>query len=98
MLRAILEAVAAAGRPMCLADLSRDLGIDEPALEGMLETLVARGRLRTIRFDDAGCSSCPVKSGCFIMNDGVAVTYALPSGVPGDVGSASATPEVIAAN
>jgi hypothetical protein len=77
MLQAILSAVQDAGRPVCLADLSRDLGLDEAALEGMLETLVARGRLRTVVFEDAGCSACPVKSGCFIMNDGVAVTYAL---------------------
>ena len=49
-----------------------------PALEGMLETLVARGRLRAIEFVDDGCGTCPVKGGCFIMNDGVAKTYALP--------------------
>ncbi len=77
MLSAILAAIREAGKPMCLADLSRDLGIDESALEGMLETLVARGRLRAIVFDDAGCTACPVRGGCFLMNDGVAVTYAL---------------------
>ena len=77
MLAQILATVRRAGRPMCLADLARDLDIDESALEGMLDTLVARGRLRTIRFDDAGCGVCPVKSGCFIMSDGVAITYAL---------------------
>jgi len=78
MLSGIVEAIREAGRPMCLADLSRDLGIDEPALEGMLETLIARGRLRAIEFVDDGCTACPVKGGCFIMNDGVAKTYALP--------------------
>jgi hypothetical protein len=83
MLRAVLHAVRDAGKPMCLADLSRDLGIEQSALEGMLETLVARGRLRAIVFEDDGCTACPVKSGCFIMNDGVAVTYAVP--VPGVV-------------
>ena len=77
MLSAILSTIRLAGRPLCLADLSRELAIDEPALEGMLETLVARGRLRRLVFDDAGCTACPVKSGCFIMNDGVAATYAL---------------------
>ncbi len=86
MLSAILSAVRDAGRPMCLADLSRNLGIEESALEGMLETLLARGRLRAIVFEDAGCTACPVKSGCFIMNDGVAVTYAAvlerPAGEP----------------
>jgi hypothetical protein len=79
MLQAILSAVRDAGRPVCLADLSRELGIDEPALEGMLSTLVARGRLRTFAADDAGCNACPVKSGCFIMNDGVAATYVVPA-------------------
>jgi hypothetical protein len=78
MLHTILAAIEAAGRPMCLADLSRELGIDEPALDGMLETLVARGRLRAIALEDDGCGACPIKSGCFIMNDGVARTYALP--------------------
>ena len=85
MLSAILETIRRAGKPMCLADLERELGIEESALEGMLETLVARGRLRAIAFDGPGCESCPVKGGCFIMDDGVAVTYALPA----DAGRAS---------
>ena len=78
MLRAVLAAIEGAGKPMCLADLSRDVGVDEPALEGMLETLVARGRLRTIALVDDRCGACAIKSGCFIMKDGVARTYALP--------------------
>ncbi len=78
MLSAVLSAIQDAGKPMCLSDLSAALHIDDSALEGMLETLVARGRLRAIRFVDDGCSTCPVKGGCFIMADGVAVTYALP--------------------
>ena len=77
MLSAILATVRSAGKPLCLADLSRELSIDEPALEGMVETLVARGRLRALRFDGPGCDACPVRGGCFVMNDGVAVTYAL---------------------
>jgi hypothetical protein len=80
MLRDVISAIRVAGRPMCLADLSRDLGIEESALEGMLEMLVARGRLRAIVADDAGCSACPIKGGCFIMSDGVAKTYALAPG------------------
>ena len=78
MLSAILAAIRDAGKPMCLSDLSSELHIEESALEGMLETLIARGRLRAIEFVDEGCGTCPVKGGCFIMNDGVAVTYALP--------------------
>ena len=78
MLSAVLAAIRDAGKPMCLSDLSSVLHIDDSALEGMLETLVARGRLRAIRFVDDGCTSCPVKGGCYIMDDGVAVTYAVP--------------------
>ncbi len=78
MLSAVISTIREAGRPMCLADLSRDLDIEESALEGMLETLVARGRLRAIRFEGDACETCPVKGGCFIISDGVATTYALP--------------------
>jgi hypothetical protein len=42
----------------------------------MLETLIARGRLRAIEYEAEDCTACLVKSGCFIMNDGVAKTYA----------------------
>jgi hypothetical protein len=77
MLSAILAAIRESGRSMCLSDLSKALDIDEPVLEGMLETLIQRGRLRAIEFVDEGCTACPVKGGCFIMSDGVAVTYVL---------------------
>lgn len=80
MLVRILSAIHDAGKPMCLADLSRELDLDEPALEGMLDTLIARGRLRAIEFVDQGCGSCPIRSGCFIMNDGIARIYALATG------------------
>lgn len=78
MLARILATIRAAGRPLCQADLQRELGIEASALEGMLETLVARGRLRALHFAGTGCGGCPTRSGCFIMADGVAVTYALP--------------------
>jgi hypothetical protein len=78
MLGHILEAIRAAGRPMCLADLSRETGIDGSALDGMLGTLVARGRLLAIGPASTPCGACPIRSGCFIMADGVATTYALP--------------------
>jgi hypothetical protein len=91
MLTAILATIRAAGKPMCLADLSRELDIEESALEGMLETLIARGRLRAFVFDDDACDTCPVKGGCFVMNDGVAKTYAL---VPGRSTAKVATPSL----
>lgn len=77
MLSRILLAIAAADRPMCCADLARQLDIDEMALDGMLAMLVARGRLRVLRFADEGCGGCPIRSGCFLVADRVAPTYAL---------------------
>ena len=77
MLSRILLAIHAAGRPMCCADLARQLDIDEMALDGMLTLLVARGRLRVLRSADDGCGGCPIRSGCFLLADHVAPTYAL---------------------
>ena len=65
------------GTTLDLVELGTGRRLVRPTLEGMVETLVARGRLRAIAFDDAGCTACPVKSGCFIMNDGAAKTYVL---------------------
>jgi hypothetical protein len=79
MLASIMAAIARAGRPVCCTDLAAIVDIDERALEGMLETLVARGRLRAFGPAAAGCDACPIRSGCFIMRDGVARTYALPT-------------------
>lgn len=81
MLGRVLTTIREAGRPMCLADLSLGLDVDEPALEGMLDTLIARGRLTAVEFVDPGCGRCPIKSGCFIMTEGVARTYALVTDV-----------------
>ena len=77
MLARILATFRDAGRPCAPADLSRELGIDEAALLGMLDTLVARGRLRRIDAADDHCGGCPIRSGCFIMSSPVARTYAL---------------------
>ena len=95
MLARILTTIRDAGRPMCLADLSRALDVDEPALEGMLDMLIARDRLRAIEFADQGCGGCPIRSGCFIMNDGIAKTYAL---APAPVAPASGSPPTSAGN
>jgi hypothetical protein len=77
MLTRILATLRAAGRPLCRADLQGELGVEASVLQGMLDTLVARGRLRVIRFEDDGCGVCPIRSGCYIMADQVALTYAL---------------------
>lgn len=91
MLARILTTIRDTGRPMCLADLSRALDVDEPALEGMLDTLISRGRLRAIEFVDQGCGGCPIRSGCFIMNDGIAKTYALAPAPVASAGTSAPT-------
>jgi hypothetical protein len=45
----------------------------------MLGTLVARGRLLAIGSSGTPCGGCPIRSGCFIVADRVAETYALPA-------------------
>ena len=97
MLARILSTIRDAGRPMCLADLSQALDLDEPALEGMLDTLIARDRLRAIEFVDQGCGGCPIRSGCFIMNDGIAKTYALAPAPSAPVGTSAASAAAAAA-
>jgi len=83
MLRATMAILRDAGRPLCLAELSEALAVDASTMEGILETLIARGRLQAIKPIAAGCESCPIRSGCFIMRDGVAATYVLaPGSVP----------------
>jgi hypothetical protein len=79
MLTGIVDAIARAGRPMCCADVAAVVDIDARALEGMLETLVARGRLRAFDSGEQGCEACPIRSGCFVMREGVARTYVLPT-------------------
>lgn len=96
MLTRILVAIRTAGRPLCLADLQRELGLDAAVLEGMLETLVARGRLRVERYDDPGCGGCPIRSGCFLMANGVSATYAMADETQAGsaaVDAAAASPE-----
>jgi hypothetical protein len=85
MLTQIVDDIRAAGRPLCAAELSRHLDIDEAALEGMLETLVRRHRLQAIVPDADDCGGCPVRGGCFILSNGLATTYTLPNG-PATVG------------
>jgi hypothetical protein len=80
MLSGIVAHLQAVGRPLCVAEMSRDLGIDEPALEGMLETLVQRGRLRIIDPGAADCRRCPARAGCFILRSDAVATFALARG------------------
>lgn len=92
MLSGIVAHLQAAGRPVCLAEMSRDLGIDEPALDGMLDTLVQRGRLRIIDPGAADCRRCPARAGCFILRSDAVATYALAREAPAVVRPADPTP------
>jgi adenine-specific DNA glycosylase len=78
MLARILAAVRDAGRPLCLAELSGELGIPESALEGMLQALVARGRLRIVEPALPDCGACPLRGGCMILTLDTPRAWALP--------------------
>ena len=63
MLTRILNEYRKSGGFISLDRLSRKLGVDRSALEGMLETLVRQGRLREIGPTAQACGSCS-SGGC----------------------------------
>ena len=58
MLSQILHEYKKSGGAISLDGLSRKLGVERSALEGMLETLVRQGRLREIANQSAACGAC----------------------------------------
>jgi hypothetical protein len=66
MLREVLRLIETAGGPLTVTELSRRLGIDPGALEGMLEFWAHKGRLVVDGGTAAACSgSCMAgASGC----------------------------------
>lgn len=78
MLREILAEFARAHAPLCAGDVSRCLGLETRAVEGMLETLVRAGRLVEVSSLD-GCCNCPVRGGCVTMQLGGGRLYRLPA-------------------
>lgn len=78
MLRQILQEFQQASTPLCAAELSQKLAIDPAALEGMLQTLVQRGRLLEIDPGQQLCVACPARGGCMIMTNGLQKSYFLP--------------------
>lgn len=60
MLRDVLRMVEMVGGPISLAEMSRELGVDAPALEGMLAYWVQKGRLQ---LDERTGAACAMKSG-----------------------------------
>lgn len=77
MLKQILSEFEQAQTPLCVDELSRTLAIEAGALEGMLDTLVQRGRLQVI--DPAGydCPACLARGGCTVMTNGLQKRFTL---------------------
>lgn len=58
MLYQILNEYKKSGGAVSLDVLSRKLGVEKSALEGMLQTLVRQGKLREITVSSASCGGC----------------------------------------
>ncbi|MBI1880393.1 MAG: hypothetical protein HYR94_19595 [Chloroflexi bacterium] len=67
MLKQILSEFEQAPLPLCLDQLSQKLAITPSALEGMLDTLVRKGRLQEISPAQTACQTCPARAGCVII-------------------------------
>lgn len=68
MLERILREFRATALPLSAPLLSQRLDIDQAALEGMLETLERKGRIRQVDAADAAgvcqCDTCPLQTLC----------------------------------
>jgi hypothetical protein len=71
MLMEILKAFREADGPMDLEGLSRKLGTERSALEGMLETLVRQGKLREVDVGGETCGNCHGKASCAVLRSGM---------------------------
>ena len=80
MLAEIMKKFHESEGPVDLARLSRELGVEKSALEGMLQTLVRQGKLREIAPGSETCAGCSHRSGCDYLQAGQAggKVYELP--------------------
>lgn len=68
LLRDIMAEFERSSTPLCLEELAGKLAVEPGALEGMLQTLVRKGRLREVSFGHNNpCAHCPARGGCVIM-------------------------------
>jgi hypothetical protein len=67
MLRQVLALLEAREGGMGTAEISRHLRVPPAALEGMLETLVQRGRLARVCAGDTPCGACPLQPECNLL-------------------------------
>jgi hypothetical protein len=82
MLQEILKVFKETDGPLDLAELSRRLGTERSALEGMLETLVRQRKLREVNPGSVECSHCAGRKSCAHLRDGslMGKVYELPVG------------------
>jgi hypothetical protein len=64
MLSRILKEFEGAKGPLDLNELSRRLGVERSALDGMLEYLVRKGKLREVGLDTETCAHCAGHLSC----------------------------------
>jgi hypothetical protein len=64
MLQAILAEFKHSQNILSLTSLSQKLGVEPSALEGMLCTLVRKGRIIELTHDDDACQICPLHERC----------------------------------
>ena len=70
MLAEILKAFRQTGGPLDLNELSRRLGTERSALEGMLEQLVKQGKIRKVKIGSGDCAHCSSRSECAYLQSG----------------------------
>ena len=72
MLSQIMKELERAGGTIDLNELSRRLGVQRSALDGMIETLVRKGRLHAIEVGEATptCAHCAGRATCTIVGAG----------------------------
>lgn len=76
MLRALIDLLQQRRGGVGLAELSRLLDADPAAVQGMLQLLVATGRVWQIGPDDGVCNTCPIAQQCNLLA-GQTVRYVL---------------------
>ena len=70
MLSEILKLLRETDGAADLGRLSRELGVEQSAMEGMLQTLVRQGKLREISPGSETCADCPRSYGCTYLQAG----------------------------
>ncbi|MFH1646897.1 MAG: FeoC-like transcriptional regulator [Chloroflexota bacterium] len=71
MLAEIMKAFRETGGPLDLNELSRSLGAERSAVEGMLQTLVRQGKLREISPGSEDCTHCGGRADCARLQTGL---------------------------